>query len=212
MKSLKEPLARMANRQDGCRGHFWSARYKSIAVLDSEALLATCAYIDLNPLAAGIVELPEEAEFTSLYERIEHCRKQGNIKELSALRDLTTADIAAARKLEEGIWLCPIEDDGPNEFHPPGLHEGFTIVHYLRLIDATSRLVRDGKRSLDSRMPSLFDRLQSESLQWQTTLDRLFSREPMRGVMFSFRKDRLRLAAAMRGCHRLANLNCCPAS
>ena len=43
MKSLKEPLARLANKQDGCQGAFWQGRYKSIAILDEEALLATCA-------------------------------------------------------------------------------------------------------------------------------------------------------------------------
>jgi REP element-mobilizing transposase RayT len=59
MKCLKEPLARLANRQDGCRGAFWQGRYKSIAILDDQALLATCAYIDLNPLAAGLSPTPE---------------------------------------------------------------------------------------------------------------------------------------------------------
>ena len=54
MKSLKEPLARLANRADGTTGAFWQSRYKSIAILDTNALLATCAYVDLNPVAAGI--------------------------------------------------------------------------------------------------------------------------------------------------------------
>ena len=48
MKALKEPLARMANKEDECKGTFWESRYKSIAILDEEALLATCAYIDLT--------------------------------------------------------------------------------------------------------------------------------------------------------------------
>ena len=30
-----------------------------MAILDEESLLATCAYIDLNPVAAGIAEVPE---------------------------------------------------------------------------------------------------------------------------------------------------------
>lgn len=42
MKALKEPLSRLANKQDGCQGAFWQARYKSIAILDEEALLVTC--------------------------------------------------------------------------------------------------------------------------------------------------------------------------
>ena len=58
MKCLKEPLSRLANRQDQTRGAFFEGRFKSVAILDDESLLATCAYIDLNPLAAGIVEGP----------------------------------------------------------------------------------------------------------------------------------------------------------
>jgi hypothetical protein len=45
MKCLKEPLSRMANRQDKARGAFFEGRFKSVAILDDESLLATCAYI-----------------------------------------------------------------------------------------------------------------------------------------------------------------------
>jgi len=34
MKCLKEPLARMANRQEATRGAFFDSRFKSIAILD----------------------------------------------------------------------------------------------------------------------------------------------------------------------------------
>ena len=34
MKALKEPLARMANKEDDCKGAFWASRYKSIAILE----------------------------------------------------------------------------------------------------------------------------------------------------------------------------------
>jgi hypothetical protein len=39
MKCLKEPLARLANRQDQIRGAFFEGRFKSVAILDDEALL-----------------------------------------------------------------------------------------------------------------------------------------------------------------------------
>jgi hypothetical protein len=41
MKCLNEPIARQANKEDGCTGHFWESRYKSQALLSEEALL-TC--------------------------------------------------------------------------------------------------------------------------------------------------------------------------
>ena len=66
MKCLEEPLARLANRQDQARGAFFEQRFKSVAVLDEESLLATCAYIDLNPVAAGIALVPEASPHTSI--------------------------------------------------------------------------------------------------------------------------------------------------
>jgi len=72
MKCLKEPLARLANHEDQTRGAFFEGRFKSIAILDDEALLATCAYIDLNPVAAGIAHVPEASAHTSIKERVDH--------------------------------------------------------------------------------------------------------------------------------------------
>ena len=72
MKCLKEPLARLANQQDQASGAFFEGRFKSIAILDEGSLLATCAYIDLNPLAAGIAPLPEASAHTSIKQRVDH--------------------------------------------------------------------------------------------------------------------------------------------
>ena len=74
MKCLKEPLARLANRQDQTRGAFFEGRFKSVAILDEESLLATCAYIDLNPVAAGIAKVPEKSPHTSINQRVEAVR------------------------------------------------------------------------------------------------------------------------------------------
>ena len=61
MKCLKEPLSRLANRQEQTRGAFFEGRFKSVAILDDESLLATCAYIDLNPVAAALPRAPRPA-------------------------------------------------------------------------------------------------------------------------------------------------------
>jgi hypothetical protein len=55
---VKQPLVRLADRQDKTGGTFFEQRSKSVAILDDESLLATCASIDLNPVAAGIAETP----------------------------------------------------------------------------------------------------------------------------------------------------------
>ena len=110
MKSLKEPLARMVNKAEHCTGAFFEGRFKSIAVLDEEALLSVCAYIDLNPVAAGIAKTPEESEYTSVKARVDHVRKQGREEDLRAALKGSIAASAAARGLEDALWLVPIED------------------------------------------------------------------------------------------------------
>src|SRR6202453_1925607 len=77
MKCLKEPLALLANHQDQASGAFFEGRFKSIAILDEGSLLATCASIDLNPLAAGIASVPEASAHTSIKEGVEHIQALG---------------------------------------------------------------------------------------------------------------------------------------
>src|SRR5262249_57763114 len=86
MKCLKEPLSRIANQQDKTRGAFFEGRFKSVAILDEESLLATCAYIDLNPVAAGIVKVPETSPHTSIKTRVDHVSGQNRSDDLKAAK------------------------------------------------------------------------------------------------------------------------------
>ena len=71
MRSLAEPIARMANRQDECTGRFWEGRFKAQRIVDEAGLLACAMYVDLNPVRAAIAESPESSVHTSAYDRIE---------------------------------------------------------------------------------------------------------------------------------------------
>ena len=58
MKVLNERIAKQANKEDKCTGHFWEARFKSQALLDEKAVLSAMAYDDLNPIRAAMATTP----------------------------------------------------------------------------------------------------------------------------------------------------------
>ena len=52
MRSLAEPIARLANKQDQCTGRFWEGRFKAQRIVDEAGLLA-CATFLLVAVAAA---------------------------------------------------------------------------------------------------------------------------------------------------------------
>ena len=66
IREIKVRFARYYNRRHHRRGYFWGDRFKSIIVENGETLINCLAYIDLNPLRAGLVERPEDYRWNSL--------------------------------------------------------------------------------------------------------------------------------------------------
>ncbi len=66
VKEIKQRFSRYYNKKHSRRGYFWGDRYKSVLIEEGEALLNCLAYIELNPVRAGIVKRPEEYRWCSL--------------------------------------------------------------------------------------------------------------------------------------------------
>ena len=66
LREIKVNFARFYNRRHNRRGYFWGDRFKSVIVENGETLINCLAYIDLNPLRAGLVERPEQYRWNSL--------------------------------------------------------------------------------------------------------------------------------------------------
>lgn len=71
MKHLKQSIARRANQEDGCKGHFFEQRFYSGALLSERAIITAMVYVDINPIRAEIVETIEQCKETSIAERLQ---------------------------------------------------------------------------------------------------------------------------------------------
>jgi REP element-mobilizing transposase RayT len=66
VREIKVGFARFYNKRHGRRGYFWGDRFKSVVVEKGETLINCLAYIDLNPLRAGLVKRPEAYRWNSI--------------------------------------------------------------------------------------------------------------------------------------------------
>jgi len=66
IKEIKQAFSCYYNQRNNRRGTLWGDRFKSVIVENGETLINCLAYIDLNPLRAGLVELPEQYRWNSL--------------------------------------------------------------------------------------------------------------------------------------------------
>lgn len=148
MRILNEAIAREANAEDECTGRFWEGRFKSQALLDEAALIACMAYVDLNPIRAGIAKTPEKSEHTSIKIRCEKARKSKNLNQVS----------------QQVQSLYPFVGN-PKQDQPEGIQ--MKLSDYLELVDSTGRILRDNKRgAINISYENILNRLDIDEEQW----------------------------------------------
>jgi putative transposase len=70
MKHITQRYAQHVNKRYQRTGTLWEGRFKSSAISTDHYLLACSRYIEMNAVRAGIVELPEQYDFSSYKAKI----------------------------------------------------------------------------------------------------------------------------------------------
>jgi REP element-mobilizing transposase RayT len=102
MRCINEPIARIANNEDNCTGRFWEGRFKCQVLADERAVLAAMAYVDLNPIRAGITMRLDHSHHTSIQQRVLRCRADES-KARQKLKPLL--GVAPALSLKQGQYI-----------------------------------------------------------------------------------------------------------
>ncbi len=208
MKILNERIARRANQEDQCKGKFWECRFKSQALLDETALLSCMAYVDLNPIRAGISQCLEESEFTSIQARLHACsknlpkakatkgqssRRSGQFskdRQPSVVNSSTNSIKQAVKQVfsdttdrnPEMVRLLPFRSPGaPTNDAASSAALPFFETDYFQWVEylgKTSLQNKPGK--IPASVRSLFDKYQLHDSCFLQTLSRLETRFPVR--------------------------------
>lgn len=154
MRCLNEHIARRANSEDKCTGHFWESRFKCQALLDETALITAMAYVDLNPIRAGTAESLADSDKTSAQQRLQE-------------------SMAPDQPNNEAVLLYPFR--GVHNDELAGLP--FNFRDYLDLVDWTGRCVRDDNHgSISSNQPRLLSRLAINEFEWLPNVTQMQAR------------------------------------
>jgi len=70
VKEVKERFSRWYNQKHQRIGTLWAGRFKSVLIEDGPALRTIAAYIDLNPVRAGIVDDPKDYRWCGYAEAV----------------------------------------------------------------------------------------------------------------------------------------------
>ena len=143
MKLLKQRFTQWFNRTRGRKGTLWEERFKSVLVEGAgPALSAMAAYIDMNPVRAGVVSDPKEFRWCG------YAAAVAGVKEARAgLRIVADAvsgqPVAANQVLREYRMLLygTGEEEGLNEQGRP-LRRGFAAGEAQAVLVAKGRLDR----------------------------------------------------------------------
>lgn len=172
MRFLNEHIARRANREDQLGGRFWEGRFRCSLLADEGAVLSCMAYVDLNPVRAGLGEKPEDCPFTAVYRRIEARRGRQRLTVLETSEEGNAKSLLdeERHRSRAASWLCPVEQvTVGNRDQAWGLGE----EQYLKLVDFAGRAqLADKPGAIPAELAPILERLELDADQWARTVRR----------------------------------------
>ena len=107
------------------------------------------AYVDLNPIRAGVAQTPEDSAHTSIKRHIDALRSLGRVSDVVAHQ---------SKRLEPFVG---------NQRQPMPAGLAYRVEDYIELVDWTGRQIREDKRGrIDDDHPPILDRLGIEAEHW----------------------------------------------
>jgi putative transposase len=142
MKLLKQRFTQWYNRRKGRKGTLWEERFKSVLVDGAGDVLATmAAYIDLNPVRAGLVEDPKEYRWCGYAAAVsgERAARAGLQLAMRAARRREVGPKEAMREYRVWVYGQGEATEGITAEGQP-IRKGFTREAVLAVVEAKGRL------------------------------------------------------------------------
>jgi hypothetical protein len=114
----------------------------------------------------------------------------------------------AAGGLEEALWLCPGEDRREPDSAREGMMQGFPLGSYVKPVDYTGRLFRQGKASISAGLATIFVRLGCSAQSRQARQQKLKG-DRLVGRFFATTRAKLREISERLGVRHVINLAGC---
>jgi len=189
MRLLCQNFGQRANAEDRATGKFWESRYRAVRLLDDTALLACAAYVDLNPIRAGIAESLPASGHTSIQRRLQAfapttpataftATGEEPVTTPSADADVPSTGLENRCQTLADAFLSPLAIDELNDSLGPCPSDGgrrcsdkgflpLSIQDYIRLLDWTARQQVARKRGvMPASLPPVLSQLGLAPESW----------------------------------------------
>ena len=187
MRLLCQTVAMRANQEDQELGRFWQSRFRAVRLLDDAAIAACAAYVDLNPIRAGIAASLETSEYTSVQQRIQAEQEQAKFDRSaskSAKREMNPENRPPSANSVTARHLAPLMlNERSGEIGPMANTSGgrcsdkgfLPMEHdaYLKLLNWTaSHIVKKGRIRVPAACRPVLDQLEMEPRRWLQLVSR----------------------------------------